>query len=772
MTEREEELIGLEELDSKEKLNHLESMVKFFPGAIAMFDSEMRYVLANEKWYRDYGLEGRDIIGKSHYEIFPQIKKMPEWLNLHQRALAGETLSSDLDSFEQEDDTTYIKWKLSPWYEADDSIGGIIMITERVSEEVVQAQRLKEHNNVLSTLLNEMEDGFAHARIIHDDKGNPVNWLYLNVGKGLEHYVPVPPETLVGKTVTDAIPGAIEADPKWLHIFNDVATTGKSQEIEEYSVVLDRWFRMNVYSPAKGEFATIFRDITEKVKTQEKLKKLNQLFEEVSQLGKIGTWEIDVKTEQCYWSDVVYQIHEEDPSKEIKVEDGIKYFHPEYQEILQEAVDKAIKERKPYDLELKLITAKGREVWTRAIGQAVFENDEVVKLRGLFQDIDDKRNREIKLEKKNAYIKLLNERFTFAKETAELGVWDWDIKNDVLVWDDQMYDLYGVKRDHFESDYEAWQQGIHPDDRKRSNDEVEKCLAEEKIFDTSFRVVWPSGEIKYLGARGKVIRDEKGKPARMIGLNWDITEEVAREKEIKDLNRNLQKKVDRQTKHLRKSIEELESFSYSISHDLRAPLRAINGYSEAFIEEYSHELKEDAGLYMERIAANSKKMGMLIDDLLEFSRLNRQKVDHKKIDLQNLTEGIINDTFAGTKDIIELKPLPTIIGDPEMISQVFTNVISNAIKYSSKEQSPEVQISYEEEQDTYLIVITDNGAGFNMDYYDKIFKVFERLHSEAEFEGTGVGLSLCDRIMKAHDGEIFAESKEGVGSSFYLRFKK
>ncbi len=214
--------------------------------------------------------------------------------------------------------------------------------------------------------------------------------------------------------------------------------------------------------------------------------------------------------------------------------------------------------------------------------------------------------------------------------------------------------------------------------------------------------------------------------------------------------------------------KELEAFSYSISHDLRAPLRAIDGYAKMLEEDYQELLNREGKEFIEVIQYNAKKMSFLIDDLLAFSRLGRKTIYKAELDMNELVTGVIADLGRATPHHAEIsvQSLHPVKGDSSMIKQVFTNLLSNAIKYSSKKQNPVIGIRAEQKGDEVLFEVTDNGEGFDMAYVDKLFGVFQRLHSDEEFEGTGVGLAIVQRIVNKHGGRVWARGELGKGSTF------
>ncbi len=243
------------------------------------------------------------------------------------------------------------------------------------------------------------------------------------------------------------------------------------------------------------------------------------------------------------------------------------------------------------------------------------------------------------------------------------------------------------------------------------------------------------------------------------------------EHHIVELNVGLEQKIIERTAQLEAANKELESFSYSVSHDLRAPLRAINGFTKVLVEDYLDKLDNEAKEILDEIVGNSKKMGELIDDLLEFSRVGKQQISMANINMQQLAETVVNDleqTNPDKKTDVTIKKLEAVKGDKSMLKQALINLISNAFKYSGKKEQPVIEIGCYPEDIYLTYYVKDNGAGFEMQYYHKLFGVFQRLHSSNEFEGTGVGLALVQRIILKHGGKVWAEGKVGEGACFYI----
>lgn len=287
--------------------------------------------------------------------------------------------------------------------------------------------------------------------------------------------------------------------------------------------------------------------------------------------------------------------------------------------------------------------------------------------------------------------------------------------------------------------------------------EVHQKLKEKGVEDKDV-------ELKIRRADGKIIEvifslqilEIDGKMSHVYGL-VDITERKKTEQKLKEVNK------------------ELDSFTYSVSHDLRAPLRAISGYTRILKEDYGNLIDAEGKRIMNVISNNAQKMGQLIDDLLAFSRLGRQNIVSVPIDMNSLVRSIKDDliAFSDLKNIqIDIRNLIIAIGDSSMIKVVMTNLLSNAIKYSSKKDEIIIEVGSYYEGKNIVYYVKDKGAGFDMQYYDKLFGVFQRLHSTSEFEGTGVGLAIVQRIINKHGGKVWAESKIDIGSTFYFSLPK
>jgi signal transduction histidine kinase len=254
-------------------------------------------------------------------------------------------------------------------------------------------------------------------------------------------------------------------------------------------------------------------------------------------------------------------------------------------------------------------------------------------------------------------------------------------------------------------------------------------------------------------------------------LHEQITERCAAEERAQVLNLELEERVKESTAELHEMINEMETFSYSVSHDLRAPLRHIQGYSRILQERFRAQLPEEAGQYLERIRGASTHMAALIEGLLQLSKIGRQVVQHELVPMKELVEAAKEEAmFEASDREIEWRilELPNAGADPLLLRQVLANLLANAVKFTRKKACAVIEIGYKRDGNDDVFFVRDNGAGFDMKYADKLFGVFQRLHRQDEFEGTGIGLATVQRIIHRHGGRVWAESQPDKGASFYF----
>lgn len=262
-----------------------------------------------------------------------------------------------------------------------------------------------------------------------------------------------------------------------------------------------------------------------------------------------------------------------------------------------------------------------------------------------------------------------------------------------------------------------------------------------------------------LSVTGRPLVDESGAIAGGVVLFRDVTAE-----------RKAQEEARERTERLDAVNKELDAFTYSVSHDLRAPLRAIEGFSKILLEEHSGGLDAEGNRLFQVVRTNTLKMGRLIDDLLAFSRLGKTEIERRQVDMEDLARSVLKDLEGIPEPAgrVRIESLPPVWGDPSMLRQAFLNLLANAVKFTRRTPKPSIRIGARREDGGNVYFVQDNGAGFDMRYQDKLFGIFQRLHTDAEFEGTGVGLAIVRRIAERHGGRAWAEGKPGEGATFYL----
>jgi light-regulated signal transduction histidine kinase (bacteriophytochrome) len=280
------------------------------------------------------------------------------------------------------------------------------------------------------------------------------------------------------------------------------------------------------------------------------------------------------------------------------------------------------------------------------------------------------------------------------------------------------------------------------------------------VTGSEFEVKVPSGNMLTLLGSASPLRDEGGKVRGAVAAFLDIT-----------ARKQIEVTLRQRTAELEASNKELESFSYSVSHDLRAPLRSITGFSNVLLEDYSKELDNEGKSYLKKISDSGELMGQLMDDLLKLSRVTRSDLTMEKLDLSDMARKIVGDLAKDepTRNVkVTIAPNMTTEGDKNLLSLALQNLLGNAWKYSSKTAKPQIEMGITDHNGKQAYFVRDNGVGFDMAYANKLFQPFQRLHKATEFAGTGIGLASVQRIIRRHGGEVWAESRVGEGATFYF----
>jgi PAS domain S-box-containing protein len=359
------------------------------------------------------------------------------------------------------------------------------------------------------------------------------------------------------------------------------------------------------------------------------------------------------------------------------------------------------------------------------------------------------------------------ERLALAVEAGNVGIWDWNILTNKEVFSPGYARQLGYEPEELPGHVSTWESLVHPDDLARALEEGRAYLEHPwPGFENEFRMRHKDGSYRHILARAKVYNGPDGKPERMLGTHIDLTERLKMEQELREAKESLEVRVGERT-------ADLEAFTYSVSHDLRAPLRAIAGFSEIISRRHRSSLSEEGSHYLDNVIEAAKRMSALIEDLLEYSRLGRTSVACYPVNLGAVVAAVVREMSGVIEEsgggIAIAEDLPTVSGNATLLGQVFSNLFENAFKFRRDGIAPEVRVTWRREGRWEVISVSDNGIGIPSEFQSKVFSPFSRLHNADQIPGTGVGLAIVRKAVSLMGGKVWLDSGQEAGATFSVR---
>lgn len=538
-------------------------------------------------------------------------------------------------------------------------------------------------------------------------------------------------------------------------------------------------------------YQSLTNELVEKLEFQnEKLRENFSIFDENIRVALEGCgfaiWEWEAKSNSLKWDAQMFRIFQ---ISKMEPKLDIQFWEQQILEVDKEAFiddfDRAIKGQKQIKNHY-LIQNGPKGTCIKLASQAIEdENGNILKVVGLAWDITEEKQYLMSLieykdqleqivERRTDVMSELNrslqrseELLTGISEIGGIGGWHFDLKTREFNWTDEIFSIYELPIGEIPS-FEEQINFYAPEARGVAIKSFKNCEEFGEPFEFELPLVVESGRIVWVQVKGKPVT-LNGHVIAMTGIIHDVTNE----KEVRDSLININEQLDLQVLRLKEeldsSIHELETFTYTVSHDLRSPLRAIEGFSKALLDGYGRIIDEDGERWLRYIMSNTDKMGTLISDILTFSRVGRTIVQPVEVNMNKLLEEKFDELKKDYHDkVIKLnvEKLPRVVCDKMLIGQVWTNLLSNALKFSSEKEEIGIEVTSKIENDYAIFTVKDFGVGFDEKYIQKLFVVFQRLHGPDEFAGSGVGLAIVERIMRKHNGWVKASGEEGHGASF------
>lgn len=742
---------------------------------LVLVDSGHRYRYTNRTYSEILGLPPGDLVGRRVAEMVPAAYDSQIRPRLD-RALRGETVRYQLTlpSLTVGGPNRSFAVSYTPLTTGNDPLV-VVAIAE------VSAQKQSE---VMAAQLASIVESSNDAIIGKDLDGIVTSW-----NPGAELVFGFSAAEMVGQSITQLIPEDRKNEEAMIlqRIRQGESVPHfETKRLHSAGHVIDVSLMISPIRDEGGRLvgaSKVARDISESKRIQAALHDSEARLRLAFEVAQVGTWERDLKTGRLIWSEAQERMMGFEPGTFPRTITAFRELvHPEDRPRLAEAQEKALQKSGQYSAELRFCLPNGRIRWGLVRGRVLCDRDgQPERMLGIDFDISERRQTEEALRVSDA-------RYRSLVKHMPAGVFRKDAAGRFEYVSERYCEIEGLSPEHFlgltarqvaanlatsgQKLAHDWKATLQQS--QAGNDHHQSIMTTGQPIEVEEEWVSTSGERRFFKAVKTPVFSADGAVVGSQGMLFEITDRKLAEQRVVALNAVLDERVRERTRQLEDANHELEAFSYSVSHDLRAPLRAINGFSVAIQEDFGTLLPEEGRRYLQNIRAGAVRMGDLIDDLLTLSRLGRLPLERHPVNATTLVRESLAELGWPISDRqidVRIGDLPLCEADPVLIRQVWINLLANALKYTLKQPQAVIEVGCLQQDGDEIFFVRDNGCGFDPQYTHKLFGVFQRLHRAEEFEGTGVGLAIAQRVVHRHGGRIWAAGEIGRGATFSFTLK-
>lgn len=620
-------------------------------------------------------------------------------------------------------------------------VGTCTDITERKEWE----RKLRDNEARLQTILSTAIDGFW--RVGTDGRFIEVNEAYCRMSGYAEG-------ELLGATLDKV--EAMQDIKEILRRIEQIVIGGAARFESAHRRKDGSTFEVDVsaqYQMADGGSIVVFlRDITERKRSEEALRESEERLHLALASSGVGTWSWDMEEGSIVWDDYLHPLFGLQPGTFAGTYEAFQEMvHPEDRERVAREVSDSVERDLPFKSHYRVVWPDQSEHYLAARGKVYRDaSGKPTRMTGVCWDITEAKLAEEALRESRAHLQ-------FTLESAKFGDWDLNLLDDTSRRSLRHDECFGYNEPIADWGFEKFIQAVHPEDRERVERDFRKATSNLEPWDFECRIHWPDGSLHWITARGSVYRRE-GKALRLHGIVEEITE-----------RKEAEEKLRRFAEELQRSNQELEHFAYVASHDLQEPLRTVGSFAQLIERRYKGKLDDDADEFINYIVDGASRMQRLINDLLTYSRVGTRGRTFQRVDTQQVLSKVIQDIdslIQGSGAVITHDEMPMVSADEVQLRQLLQNLIGNGVKFRKPGEAPAIHVAAKQVNGEWEFRVRDNGIGIEPQYFERVFVIFQRLHGRNEYEGTGIGLAVCKKIVERHGGRIWVESEPGAGATF------